>query len=143
MAAVLRNYVTLGVPYLQCQQTIAPRQRPMDYLMLLPVPKRLWQHVTANFITQLPLSDSYNAIVVFVDQFTKMSIFVPTTSSITSEDFVSLFTKYMCARQSIPDTLTMDCGTQFTTQFWSTIAKLFEPGIECLNCIPPSNKWAD
>ena len=53
-----------------------------------------------------------------------MSIFAPTTSSVTSEDFASLFTKYVYARHGIPDTLTTDCGTQFTAQFWSTLAEL-------------------
>ena len=106
---VLRKLSLNVSTHAQCQQTKASRPRSLGFLMLLPVPKRPWQHIIVDFITQLPSSDGYDAIIVFVDQFTKMSIFALMTASVTSEDFTSLFFKHVYARQGIHDTLTMDC----------------------------------
>ena len=80
-----------------------------------------------------------------------MSIFAPTTSSVTSEDFASLFTKYVYTRQGIPHTLTIDCSTQFTWQFWSPLAKLLNLESNSLTAYHPQtdgqtkivNQWLD
>jgi len=48
-------------------------------LMLNEAPEKPWTHITANFITKLPLAQGYNAILVICNQLTKMVHFVPTT----------------------------------------------------------------
>ena len=56
-----------------------------------------WQEVSLDFITQLPRSyigtAEYNAILVVVDHYTKMAKFIPTTTNITTPEFVALFHK--------------------------------------------------
>ncbi|MBW0594070.1 hypothetical protein O181_133785, partial [Austropuccinia psidii MF-1] len=46
-----------------------------------------------DFITQLPLSNSFDSILVIVDRFSKMAVFILTMSSITSLDLAHLFIK--------------------------------------------------
>jgi hypothetical protein len=46
----------------ECQRTKVSRQKPLGYLMPLPAPERPWQHVTADFIVQLPQSEDYENI---------------------------------------------------------------------------------
>lgn len=39
-----------------------------------------------NYIVELPLSDGFNTILIYIDQLTKMTYFYFTTTNITAED---------------------------------------------------------
>lgn len=45
--------------------------------MPLPVPNRPWSHLFIDFITDLPLSDSFTYIFIAVDRFSKACKVVP------------------------------------------------------------------
>ena len=72
-----------------------PRHKPYGKLEPLPVPKRPWQEVSLDFITQLPSSHigqaEYDAILVVVDRYTKMARFIPTTTELAAPEFAALF----------------------------------------------------
>ena len=38
--------------------------------------------------------------------------------------FARLFINHIYSKHGLPDTLVTDCGTQFTSRFWNTIADL-------------------
>lgn len=114
------DYVTSCI---ECQQHKSSRQKPLGLLKPLPVPDKPWQHVSADFIVQLPDSDGYDAILVIVDRFTKMAVFVPTTVTITSQGFAELFHEFVYCRYGLPESITTDRGKEFTAGFWTTLAK--------------------
>ena len=55
------------------------------------IPDKAWSHISADFITKLPLAQGYDSILVIVDCFTKMAHFVPTTEKTTAEGLARLF----------------------------------------------------
>ena len=55
------------------------------------IPEKVWTHISADFITKLPLAQGYDSILVVVDRFTKMAHFVPTTERTSAEGLVWLF----------------------------------------------------
>ena len=55
------------------------------------IPEKLWIHISADFITKLPLAQGYNSILVVVDQLTKIVHFIPTTEKISAEGLARLF----------------------------------------------------
>ncbi|MBW0537668.1 hypothetical protein O181_077383 [Austropuccinia psidii MF-1] len=55
-----------------------------------------------DFITQLPLSNSFDSILVIVDRFSKMEVFIPTMSSITSLELTNLFSKNTFSKHGLP-----------------------------------------
>ena len=61
------------------------------------MPKRPWEEVSLDFITQLPEScigtKAYDAILVVVDRYTKMAQFIPTTTDLAAPEFAALFYK--------------------------------------------------
>jgi len=59
------------------------------------IPERSWIHISADFITKLPLVQGYNAILVVVDRLTKMVYFIPTTKETSAEDLARLFRNNM------------------------------------------------
>ena len=49
------------------------------------IPEKLWTHISADFITKLPLVQGYDSILVVVDWLTKMVYFIPTTEKTSAE----------------------------------------------------------
>ncbi|MBW0540583.1 hypothetical protein O181_080298 [Austropuccinia psidii MF-1] len=49
----------------------------------LPIRNGPWICLSMDFITELPLSNSFDSILVIADRFSKMAVFIPTMSSVT------------------------------------------------------------
>ena len=60
-------------------------------LQPIPLPKRAWQQITTNLVTDLPESESKTAVAVFVDHLNKMVHFFPCTKEITTAECARLF----------------------------------------------------
>ena len=63
----------------------------MGKLILNLIPEKAWTHISADFITKLPLAQGYDSILVVVDRFTKMAHFVPTIERMSTERLAQLF----------------------------------------------------
>jgi len=74
-----------------CQRNKNCIKQPAGKLMPHSIPDKVWTHILADFITKLPLAQGYDSVLVVVDQFTKMSHFVPTTEKTTTEGLARLF----------------------------------------------------
>jgi len=77
------------------------------------IPKRAWSHISADFITKLPLAQGYNSILVVVDQFTKIAYFVPTTEKTMAEGLARLFRDNVWRLHRLPESIISDKGSQF------------------------------
>jgi len=66
-------------------------EQPTGKLMPNLIPKKPWTHISADFITKLPLAQGYDSILVVVDKLTKMVHFIPTTEKTLAEGLARLF----------------------------------------------------
>ena len=96
-----------------CQRNKNHIEQPADKLMPNSIPKRSWIHISADFITKLPLVQGYNAILVVVDRLTKMVYFIPTTKETSAEDLARLFRNNMQKLHGLPKSIILDRGSQF------------------------------
>ncbi|MBW0521663.1 hypothetical protein O181_061378 [Austropuccinia psidii MF-1] len=79
--------------------------------------------LSMDFITQLPLSKSFDSILVIVDRFSKMEVFIPTMSSITSKDLAQLFIKNIFSKHFLPSSIVSDRGPLFFSSFWTNLGQ--------------------
>ena len=77
------------------------------------IPENVWTHISAYFITKLPLAQGYNSILVVVDRFTKMGHFIPTTEKTSAEGLACLFRDNVWKLHGLPDSIISNRGPQF------------------------------
>jgi len=77
------------------------------------IPNKAWTHISADFITKLPLAQGYDSILVVVDWFTKMAHFMPTTEKTTVEGLARLFRDNVWRLHGLPESIISDRGPQF------------------------------
>ena len=129
---VLRNYYFPGIhTYVKkyvstcdlCSRGKTPRHLKHGELAPLPVPAGPWKGITCDLIVDLPLSNGFDCILVFVDRFTKMSHLIPCTKSTTSPQFAKMFLDHVIRLHGIPDSIVSDRGSIFTSHFWKALSK--------------------
>ena len=87
MTTFVKKYVTGCDMY---QQMKNHQQQPFGPLMPNKVTNRPWEIISMDLITQLPESNSYNAICVIVDRLTKRAHFIPINNWFSSKDMAQL-----------------------------------------------------
>lgn len=123
VARDVRHYVlTCAV----CQRSKAKRHEPFGVLIPLPQSTAKFPHLTMNFITDLPasrdrLSHVFDSILVVMDRFTKMAIYIPVTKTINSADLAATFVDHVSLRCGNSQTIVSDRGSVFTSRFWSAL----------------------
>jgi hypothetical protein len=100
-----------------CQRNKSPRHKPYGLLQSLPIPETPWSSISMDFIVQLPPSNGFTSILVFVDRLTKMAHFVPTHDEVDAAGTVALFLDHVVRAHGLPDDIVSDRGTTFTAQF--------------------------
>jgi len=78
--------------------------------------EKLWTHISADFITKLPLVQGYDSILVVVDRLTKMVYFIPTIEKISAEELARLFRDNMWKLHSLPESIVSDREPQFMAE---------------------------
>jgi len=76
-----------------------------------------------DFIVELPPSEGYNVIFVYVDCFMKMAHFIPTTSNVTAEQAAQLYCRHLWKLRGLLVDTVSDRGPQFVSQFTQHILK--------------------
>jgi transposase InsO family protein len=100
-----------------CARNKTPRHAPYGQLRPLPIPDGVWDSVSMDFVVELPESDGYNTIYVCVDRLTKMAHFIPTTTTVDSEQTAKLYYRHVFKNHGLPRDIVSDRGPQFVSQF--------------------------
>ena len=110
-----------------CQRNKSMPVKPLGPLKPLPVPEGPWTTVSMDFIVALPQTKhGYNAILTFVDKFTKMAHFVPTTNECDAPETARLFVDHVFRYHGLPREFISDRGSQFTSRFFRELCKIWD-----------------
>jgi Integrase zinc binding domain len=78
----------------RCQWNKPTPPKPIGLLPPLEVLSRKWEHVTMDFIMDLPKSKAgQDAILVVVDKLSKAMTLIPTNSTVSAQQVAQLFLK--------------------------------------------------
>ena len=75
-----------------------------------------------DFIVQLPLTrQGHDAIVVFVDRFSKRAHFQPMHTSATAPEVAKIFFATIFRNHGFPKVIVSDQDAKFTSHFWQSV----------------------
>jgi len=77
------------------------------------IPEKPWSHISADFITKLPLAQGYDTILVVCNRFSKMAHFIATTEKTLTEGLAKLFQDQVWKLHGLPKSIISDRGVQF------------------------------
>jgi hypothetical protein len=104
-----------------CHRVKAEHQKPARLPQPLPIPEWKWDKIQMDFVTGFPKSQKGNdAILVVVDQFSKVAHFLPVKETITASQLANLYISRIVTLQGIPKEISSDHGSLFTSKFWDS-----------------------
>ena len=107
----------------KCQQNKVQHQKKSGELHSLKILQRPWQEISINIIEPLPRSNVMDAIVVIVDQFTKMIQLKTTTIKISAESIAKIYRDEIWKLHRVPRKILSDRGPQFASRFMEQLTK--------------------
>ncbi|MBW0502359.1 hypothetical protein O181_042074 [Austropuccinia psidii MF-1] len=113
MTQFIKDYVS---PCQQCSKNKNIHHKKFGLLKPLPITNGPWICLSMDFSTQLPLSNPFDSILVMVDRFSKMAVFIPTMFSITSLDLAHLFIKNIFSKHGLPSSI-LKISTDLSTAY--------------------------
>lgn len=109
-----------------CQRNKPARHQPYGKLQPLEAPKKPWEWITIDFITQLPRSKdsatrkNYDSIMVIVDRLTKYAHFLPVESTATAAQIAMVLLRVVTANHGMPRYITTDRDKLFISKLWKS-----------------------
>lgn len=107
-----------------CQQTKYEPQKPPRLLQPIPIPSAIWEDLSIDFITGLPPSQGYTAILVVVDRYSKGAHFGSLPTHHMAHKVASLFVDMVCKHHGFPRSLISDRDALFLSNFWRELFRL-------------------
>jgi transposase InsO family protein len=99
-----------------CQANKIDNRPPRAATVPNTVPKRPFQVMMTNFITDLPECEGFTAIAVYVDQGYKIVYITPTVKTVNSVGASNLFMRTVFPHTSVMEQLISNQGLQFASK---------------------------
>lgn len=107
-----------------CQRQKYMTTSPGGLLQPLPIPTRIWDDLSLDFVTGLPRSQGYDAVLVVVDRLSKYVHFIPLKHPYSAKSVAELFARDIVRLHGIPNSIVSDRDPVFVSQFWQELFRL-------------------
>jgi len=106
-----------------CHWTKVVRHIPYGLMKPNKAPDRPWKSISMDFITDLPLSEGADAILIVIDRLTKMAHLIPCRKDMDARQFQEMFLREIFRLHGLPRDIITDRGSIFTSDLWKETTK--------------------
>jgi hypothetical protein len=107
-----------------CQQAKVERVKYPGLLQPLDTLSAAWQVISLDFVEGLPVSHSYDCIMVVVDLFSKYGHFVGLKHAFTALSIVKQYMMHVYKLHGLPQAMVSDWDRIFTSRLWQELFTL-------------------
>ncbi|TYK16028.1 uncharacterized protein E5676_scaffold32G00230 [Cucumis melo var. makuwa] len=104
-----------------CQRNKSEATKPVGVLQPLPIPDRILEDWTMDFIEGLPKARGMNVIMVVVDRLSKYAYFVTMKRPFSAKQVAIEFIDKIVRRHGIPKSIISDRDKIFLSNFWKEL----------------------
>ena len=109
--------------------------------ILLPSIRGKWEHISMDFITNLPETNwGHNLVWVVIDRLTKLIKFIPTKKDVKTPKLTRLFIEHLYRLYGLPVDIVFDRDRKFDSHFWRDVFKKLDV---TLNMSMTNHAWSD
>lgn len=107
-----------------CQRQKYLATTPGGLLQPLPIPEKIWDDLSMDFINGLPKVKGIDSVFVVVDRLSKYAHFIPLKHPYTARVVAEHFTKEVVRLHGTPKSIVSDRDPIFVSNFWKELFKL-------------------
>ena len=107
-----------------CQRAKHDTSSPSGLLQPLPIPDKVWEDISMDFIEGLPCSFGKDTIMVVVDRLSKFAHFTPLTHPFTAKLVTEKFVDSIVRLHGMPRSIVSDGDPIFISHLWQEFFKL-------------------
>ncbi|MBW0507428.1 hypothetical protein O181_047143 [Austropuccinia psidii MF-1] len=114
MNQLIKDYVSSCQ---KCSRNKNIHHKKFGLLKPLKVPSGPWNSLSMDFITQFPLLRSFDSILVILDRFSNMEIFIPSYSTSTALDLAQICISHVFSKNGLPIIIKLKISIELSTAF--------------------------
>lgn len=118
MEEFIRKYVR---SCMTCQRNSQRNQVLPRFLHPLEVPTDRFRSISIDFAKISPSATGYNQLMIIVDRLTKFVRLIPCKDTDDTSKTARRFIKYWYSQFGLPETITSDRDTRFTSKLWEEL----------------------
>lgn len=108
-----------------CRRNKHKAVAPAGLLQSLPIPERVWNDISMDFVEKLPKSHGFDTLLVVVDRLSKYNHFIPLSHPFTTKQVgINFYSGSYKVTYGFPQSIISDRDKIFVSSFWTKLFTL-------------------